>query len=119
MLEHAWTRDVAVLRDVTDEHGGDAALLRHRDERGRHGADLRDAARDAFRAGCRDGLYGVDDEQPRLHRVEMAEHRLEVGLGREEEAIMQGADALRTQAHLACRLLAGDDEARGLSGGRP
>ena len=60
--------------------------------------------------GARDGLHGVDDEQVGLDRLDVAEHGREVGLGGEEQAGPQRADALGAQPHLRGRLLAGDVE---------
>ena len=62
--------------------------------------------------GDGDGLHRVDDEQAGLDRVEMAEDRFQVGLGGQEEPLVQRAEALGPQPHLADRLLAGDDQAR-------
>ena len=52
------------------------------------------------------------DQQARLDRVEVAEHGAEVGLGGQVEPLVQGADALGPQPHLAGRLLAADDQGR-------
>ena len=110
MFEHARPGDRAVLGDVPDDQSGDAALLRDRDERGRDGAHLGYRARGAVDRAGRNGLYRVDDEQPRLHLVDVGEQRAQVVLGGQEEPGVVGAGALGAQAHLGGGLLAGDDE---------
>ena len=57
--------------------------------------------------------------RPGLDRVEVAEHRLQVGLGGQVEPLVQGAEALGAQPHLAGRLLAGDDQAGRVAGWPP
>ena len=57
--------------------------------------------------------------RPGLDRVEVAEHRAEVGLGGQVEPLVQGADALGPQPHLADRLLAADHQRRAAGAGRP
>ena len=47
-------------------------------------------------------------EQPRLDRVDVAEHRGQVGLGGQVELVVQRADPLGAQPDLGGRLLAGD-----------
>ena len=46
-----------------------------------------------------------------LHRLDVAEHGRQVGLGGEVEVVGEGADPLGPQPHLGRRLLAGDDQA--------
>ena len=74
VLEHPRAGDLAVLGDVADQHGRDAALLGDRDQRRGDGADLGDAAGHALGAGRGDGLHRVEHQQPGLDRVEVAEH---------------------------------------------
>ena len=102
--------DRAVLGDVADEDGRDAALLGDPDQRGRDLADLADVARRPVDLGARDGLHGVDDEQVGLDLVDVAEDGGQVGLGGEVEVVVQRADAIGAQPHLGRGLLAGDVE---------
>lgn len=60
--------------------------------------------------GRGDGLHGVEDEQGRLDRVQMAEDRGEVGLGGEEEVVVDRPDPVGAQPYLARGLLRGDIE---------
>ena len=103
--------DLAVLGDVADQDGGDAALLGDRDQRGGDRPDLGDAAGHALGAGRGDGLHRVEHQQARLDRVEVAEHGRQVGLGGQVEPLVQGAHALGAQPDLADRLLAADHRA--------
>jgi hypothetical protein len=72
VLKRARAGHLPVLGDVPDEHGGDAALLGHRDQRRRDRPHLRDAAGDPLAAAHGDRLHRVEHEQARLHRVEVA-----------------------------------------------
>ena len=82
------------------------ALLGDGDQRGGHRAHLGDPAGHALGAGRRDGLHRVEHEQTRLDRVEVAEDRFEVGLGGQEQPLVQRAEPLGAQPDLADRLLA-------------
>ena len=110
VLEQPRPGDRAVLGDVADEHGRDAALLGHPDQRGRDLADLADVARRPVDLGAGDGLHRVDDQQVGLDRVDVAEDRGQVGLGGQEQVVAQCADAVGPQPHLGGGLLAGDVE---------
>ena len=71
-------------------------------------------------AGRGEGLHRVEHEQARLDRVEVAEHRGQVGLGGQVEPLVQGADPFGPQPHLADRLLAADHQRRACRrAGRP
>ena len=88
VLEHPRAGDAAVLGDVPDQHGGDVLGLGHPDQRGRDLLDLGDAAGDAVDVGGADGLHGVDDQQLGPDRLDVAEHRAQVGLGGEVELVV-------------------------------
>ena len=64
--------------------------LGHPDERGGHLAHLGDAAGRAVDVGRGDGLDRVDDQQSGPDRVDVAEHRAQVGLGGEEQVRVEG-----------------------------
>ena len=114
VLEHARAGDRAVLGHVADEHRGDVAGLGDPDQRGRDLLDLGDAAGHAVDAGGADGLHGVDHQQRRPDLLDVGEHRAEVGLGGEEQLVVDAAGAVGAQPHLRRGLLAGDVEgARG------
>ena len=121
VLEHPRAGDRAVLGHVADEQDGDAAALGRLDEAGRHLADLADVAGRPLDLAAGDGLHGVDDEQVGLHGLDLAQHRGEVGLGREVEAGRHRLDPLGPHPHLGRRLLAADVEhglaAAGRAGG--
>ena len=102
--------DGAVLGDMADQQRGHAALLGGADQRAGHLADLRHAARRAVDLGGGDGLHRVEDQQGRLHRVQVAEDGGQVGLGGEIEVVVERADPVGAQPHLARGLLAGDVE---------
>ena len=110
MLEGTRAGNGAVLCHVADDDGRHAELLGAGDERGGDLANLGHPARRAVDLAAADGLDGVEDEQGRLHGVDMAEHGTEVCLGGEVEIGREGADALGPQAHLGRGLLAGDVE---------
>ena len=110
VLEHPGARDGAVLGDVADEQHGHAPLLGGPDQAGRDLADLGDVAGLALDLGAGHGLHRVDDEQVGRPRLDVAEHRREVGLGREVEGVGDGVDALGATAHLGGRLLTADIE---------
>ena len=82
-------------------------------------AHLGDVACLALDVGARDGLHGVDDEQPRRARLDVAEHGREVGLGGEVERVGHRRDAFGAGAHLRGGLLAADVEDLGARPGRP
>ncbi len=105
VLEDAGPRDRPVFRDVADEDDGEASFFRHTDEGGRHLAHLGGLTRRAVAVGRRHRLHGVDDEQSRLDLVDVPEDRGEIGLGREEELVVQGPGALGAQPYLRRRLL--------------
>ncbi len=65
--------------------------------------DLGDVAGLAFDLGARDRLNGVDDEQLRGARLDVAEDGGEVGLGGEVEALGQRVDAARPRPDLRRR----------------
>ncbi len=106
VLERAGAGHGAVLGHVPHEDRGDLPLLGHGDQRCRDLPDLRDAARGPVHLRGRDGLHRVDDEHVGLVRLQVAEHRTQVGLGREQQRGRQRADPLGPQPHLAGRLLA-------------
>ena len=100
----------AVLGDVTDQDQGDVAQLGHPDQRGRDLLDLGDPAGDAVDVAGADRLDRVDDQQRRLHLLDVAEHGAEVGLRGEVELVLDAAGPVGAQAHLGGRLLAGEVE---------
>ena len=61
-----------------------SARLGHRDQRGRDLAGLGDVAGRAVELGRGDRLHRVDDHQVGPDRVDVAEHRRQVGLGGQE-----------------------------------
>ena len=63
VLEQAWTRDRAVLRDVADEQHRQLAFLRDADERGGDLAHLARLPGQPVGERARHGLHRVDDEQ--------------------------------------------------------
>ena len=69
-----------------------------------------DVAGRALDLGAADGLHRVDDDQVGLERVDLAEHRREVGLAGEVEGAGHRLDALGAGAHLGGGLLAADVE---------
>ncbi len=118
VLQQAGPGDGAVLRDVAHEQRGHAPLLGGPDQRARHLADLRHAAGRALdlRGGHR--LHRVEDQQGRLDLVQVAEDGGQVGLGGQIEVVVERADAVGAQPHLARRLLAGHIEGAVLGAGR-
>ena len=110
VLEHARAGDRAVLGDVADEEHRDATGLRGLDQRGGDLAHLGDVAGGALDLGAADGLHGVDDDEVGVERLDLAEHRREVGLAREVEGAGHRLDALGTGAHLCGGLLTADVE---------
>ena len=88
VLQQARARDRAVLGDMADQERGHAALLGGADQRARDLADLGHAAGRAVDLGGGDGLHGVQHEQGGLHRVEVAEHGGQVGLGGQIEVVV-------------------------------
>ena len=108
--------DRAVLGDVADQDRRHPAALGDGGERARHRADLGRAAVGAV-AGGADGLDAVEDQQRRVDLLDVAQDGGQLGLGGEVEPLVQGADPLGAQPHLAGGLLAGDDERRTVGGG--
>ena len=84
--------------------------LASRDQRGGDRADLGHAAGRAVDLGVAMVCTESTTSSAGLHRVEVPEHRAQVGLGGEVELVVQGADPLGPQPHLAGRLLTGDVE---------
>ncbi len=112
VLQHARPGDLPVLGDVTHEHGGDSALLGDRHDGGGDRPHLGHATRHAVRARGRERLHRIEHEKAGLHRVEVSHHRGQIGLGRQVEPLVQGADALGAQSHLARGLFATDHQGR-------
>ena len=108
----------AVFGDVADEQHGQVAVLAHPDQRRRDLAHLRRAAGESVSETGGSGLHAVDDDELRLHLIDLSEDRREICLSREKERGLQGVRALGAQAHLAHRLLGTDVEHALAGGGR-
>ncbi|CAM5256260.1 hypothetical protein SFUMM280S_05608 [Streptomyces fumanus] len=108
VFQQAGAGDGAVLGDMAHQEGGHAALLGGADERAGDLPDLGHAAGGAVDLGGGDGLHGVEDQQRRLHRVQVAQHGGQIGLGGQVQMVVQGADPVGAQPDLAGRLLARD-----------
>ena len=78
--------------------------------RGRDLADLADVAGRPLDLGAGDGLHRVDDDEVGLDRLDLAQHRGEIGLGGEEQRGGHRLDALGPHPDLGGRLLAADVE---------
>jgi hypothetical protein len=110
VLEDPRPGDRPVLGDVADDHQGDVAQLRHPDQGGGDLLDLGDASGHAVHVADAHRLHRVDDQQRGLDRLDMAEHRSEVGLGGEVELLPDGVGAVSAHPHLRSGLLPGDVE---------
>jgi len=71
VLEQPRAGDRAVLGDVSDQDGRDAALLCDRDEGGAHRPDLRHATGAAIGLRTGYGLDAVDDQKPGLDGIDV------------------------------------------------
>ncbi len=109
VLEDARPGDGSVLRDVADEHGRDARLLRDAEEAAGRLAHLGDRARCRAEPGCVQGLDRVDDAHVGLLRLERRADRVELGLGEDLDGL-GAAEPRRAQRHLGRRLLARDEQ---------
>ena len=83
-------------------------LLGGRGQRRGDRAHLGDAAGDAVGIGGRHGLHRVDDDQLRLHRRDVIEHRVQVRFGGQVDLVTPTIDAVGSQPDLAGGLLARD-----------
>ena len=106
MLEDARPRERAVLRDVTDNKGGDSVHLCEAQKLDAALAHLADAARRARHIGAKDRLNRVDDEKLRFDRFDMRRDALKVRLADDEELVRDRAEPVGSHAHLAHALLA-------------
>ena len=100
--------DGAVLGDMADEDQRHTGGFRRGGQRGGHRPHLGDPAGDTVGVSAGHGLHRVDDDERGLHRLDMAEHRLQVGLGGQVELVMAAAGPVGAHPDLAPRLLAGD-----------
>ena len=112
VLQRPRARDRTVLGDVTDEDGRQRPFLRDAGQDVRHRPHLGDTAGRAVGPVGGDRLHRVDDEQPGIHLVDVSKHRVEIGLGGQEEPFADRADPVRPRAHLGGGLLPGDVEHR-------
>src|SRR5215468_3597227 len=85
VFEDARTREAAFLRDMTDEHHGEIALLRLADEAVRALAHLHRRSGSRTERGIVHGLDRVDDDETRLHAIGLREHVAELGFGCEPQ----------------------------------
>ena len=109
VLEDARTGDCAVLRDVADEDGRDAGLLRDAQEPSGRLAYLRDRAGSGAERRRVERLDGVDDADVGPQRLERRAHDVELGL-REDLDRVGAAEPRRAKRDLRGRLLAGHEQ---------
>jgi hypothetical protein len=112
VLQRPRARDRTVLGDVPDQDGGQRPLLREAGQDVRHRPHLGDTAGRPVDPVGGDRLHRVDDEQPGIHLVDVSKHRVEIGLGGQEEPFADRADPVRPGAHLGGGLLPGDVQHR-------
>ncbi|CAM5701494.1 hypothetical protein SFUMM280S_00790 [Streptomyces fumanus] len=89
VFQQAGAGDGAVLGDMAHQEGGHAALLGGADQRAGDLPDLGHAAGGAVDLGGGDGLHGVEDQQRRLHRVQVAQHGGQIGLGGQVQMVVR------------------------------
>jgi hypothetical protein len=94
VFEHARPGQPALLGDVTDEDDRKVPLLRFLHEPVGALADLDDGARPRTERGLVHGLDGVDDQDARLHVIDLREHAGELCLGREPQPRSEPAEPL-------------------------
>ena len=108
MLQRAGAGDGPVFGDVADQDQRHPGGFRRGGERAGHRAHLGDPARDAVGVGAGHGLHRVDDNQRRLHRLDVAEHGMQVRIGGQIQLVVAAAGPIGAHPDLAARLLAGD-----------
>ena len=109
MLDHPWPGDLAFLGHVPDQDDRRASRLGVADHRLRGGAHLRDRAGRRFRRIGPQRLHGIEDDEVRpLFQRQRGEDILDIGLGREFDIGIGGAEPLGAQPYLRDGLLAGD-----------
>ena len=81
VLERLRPGEIAVLRDVADEHRRNVLSLRREEELRRGFAHLTDAAGRRLELDRKDGLHRVDDDERRLQPRDLFEDALDARLG--------------------------------------
>jgi len=110
MLQDPGSGNGTVLRHVADQEYRRSDLLGEPHEAGGGFPDLGHAAGVALEAGVGDGLDGVDDRQARGLASNCLADGVQVVLGQQENARLEGAEALGPHADLVTRFLACDVE---------
>ena len=79
---------------MTDQNQRDTVGLGGRGQRSGDRAHLGDATGDAVGIGGGHGLHRVDDDQRRLHRRDVVQHRVQVGFGGQVDVVAPTIDAV-------------------------
>ena len=108
VFERSRSGDGSILGHVADENQRDIVGLGGCGQRGGHRAHLGDAAGDAVGIGGGHGLHRVHDDQRRLDRRDVIQHRVQVGFGGQVDLVTAAIDAVGSQPDLAGGLLARD-----------
>ena len=94
MFEHARASEPAFFSDVTNQDGGNVAVLGLLHQTMRATANLHNRTRGRAEGWVGNGLDAVDDEQLRLHAVERSDNVGERWLGQQPQVVVQCVQAL-------------------------
>ncbi len=108
VLKRSRPGDRPVLGYMSYQYRRQDPLLGQADQRRGDLAHLGHAAWRAFDPCRRDGLDRVDDQQRRLHCLDVSEQRGQVSFGRKIEILGDRTDPVGSLPYLSRRLLAGD-----------
>ena len=106
VLEHLRPGQAAVFRHVADEHRRQVPALRGEQQIGRGLPHLADAAGRRLHLERKDRLNRIDDEQRRLHAIDLLDQPLDARLGQQVERRAADAEALAAQLDLVLRFFA-------------
>ena len=110
VLKRAGAGDRPVLGDMADQDQRHASGFRGGGQRGGDRPHLRDTTGDAVGVSAGHGLHRVHDDQRGLHRLDMAEHRMQVRLGGQVQLVVAATGPIGAHPDLTPRLFAGDVE---------
>ena len=110
MLKRARAGDRTVLGHMAHQQHRHVERFGRVDQRARHLAHLRGAARNAIHVLRDDRLRRIDDRQGRLVLLNQAERGRQIGRGGEQQVLFDRADARGAQPHLRLRFLTGNIE---------
>ena len=121
VLQRLRAGEIAVLRDVADEHDRHVAALGGEQQMRRDLAHLADAARGGLKPRGKDRLNRIDDDERRLEPLDLFEDALEAGFGEQVQRRPVDRQPLAAQLDLMLGLFAravenGTDVARHVRG---